>query len=115
VQIGQPTALATKRHVQLVHGPSINPGYGGGTKKAKREDEEMAVSVEVVLFNFGSDPVHIKYSDEIGKLTFFDISDSSLHEARVLGAREREKRLRLLEVSGTDDENPDGIYQGEYA
>jgi deoxycytidine triphosphate deaminase len=107
VQIGQPTALATKRHVQLIHGPSINPGYGAATSKGKGADEQKAVAVEVVLFNFGADPVKINYGDEIGKLTFFDISDSSLHEARVLGARERQKRLRSPDPYETDDDEVD--------
>jgi deoxycytidine triphosphate deaminase len=88
----------------LIHGPSINPGYGATSPRKRAGDEEKAVSVEVVLLNFGADPVKINYNDEIGKLTFFDISDSSLYEAQVLGARDRQTRLRSSEPYGTDDD-----------
>ncbi|QGN46376.1 hypothetical protein GKC29_05705 [Micromonospora sp. WMMC415] len=92
--LGGQTELPTERQLQLLHGPSIDPGYEG--------------SIEFVVINIGQQPVALHYGDRIGKVMLFDVTETSLDEVRLQEqVRKRADRLRKF---GTADENPDAEF-----
>jgi deoxycytidine triphosphate deaminase len=78
--LGSQTNLPIERRLQLIHGPSIDPGYEG--------------LIEFVVMNIGQKSVEIAYEATIGKLMFFDITETSIDSVR-LGETARARGQRL--------------------
>jgi deoxycytidine triphosphate deaminase len=81
--LGNQTRFPMERGLQLLHGPSIDPGYDA--------------PLQLALFNIGGVEARLDYGDLIGKAMFFDISDSALEASRLAEPGEaRAERLRQL-------------------
>jgi deoxycytidine triphosphate deaminase len=79
--LGNITDFPRVRGLQLLHGPTIDPGWGAVLGLAIR--------------NMTGTPVRVEYGTRIGKAMFFDISDSALEEARLApDAQQREQQLQ---------------------
>jgi deoxycytidine triphosphate deaminase len=79
--LGNQTSLLRDKQLQLLHGPTIDPGW----------NQRLALAI----YNMGSSPTAVNYGERIGKAMFFDISDSALEEARLTpDARRREQELQ---------------------
>jgi deoxycytidine triphosphate deaminase len=92
--LGTQTNLPIERRIQMIHGPSIDPGYSG--------------PIEFVVINIGQRPVELQYGTRIGKLMLFDVTETSIDDVRLFdSARRRQDRLRRY---GTEDENPDADF-----
>lgn len=79
--LGNRTELLRKQHLQLLHGPTIDPGW----------KQQLALAIH----NFGDSPERVEFKAKIGKAMFFDISDSALEEARL--TPEGRRRVRELQ------------------
>jgi deoxycytidine triphosphate deaminase len=86
--LGNQTSNATDHRVQLLHGPSIDPGYHA--------------PIEFVVLNIGQRPVEIKYGARIGKVMFFDVSETNLDDIRLYGTA-ASRQERLIRRGPTDD------------
>jgi deoxycytidine triphosphate deaminase len=82
--LGNYTSFMRDRNLQLLHGPTIDPGW----------HERLGLAIH----NLGNNPQRIEFKDRIGKAMFFDISDSALEEARL--TPEALRRERELERRG---------------
>jgi deoxycytidine triphosphate deaminase len=84
---GNLSALVGKG-LQLVHSPSIDPGFKG--------------SLALGIKNNTSDPVDLAVGDRIGKILFFDVSDTIINAEEflqnVLKQKELEERRRAAET-----------------
>jgi dUTPase len=79
--LGNYTSFMRERNLQLLHGPTIDPGW----------KERLGLAIH----NLGSTDARLEYGENIGKAMFFDISDSALEEARLTpDARRRERELQ---------------------
>lgn len=80
--LGNRTDLLRKQHLQLLHGPTIDPGW----------KQQLALAIH----NFGDSAERVDFKAKIGKAMFFDISDSALEEARLTPeGRRRARELQL--------------------
>ena len=97
--LGSQTNLPIERRLQLIHGPSIDPGYNG--------------QIEFVVMNIGQKPVQIDYGAKIGKVMFFDVAETSIEDVSLYETaylRQERLRARRKAIYGTDDDNPDVEY-----
>jgi deoxycytidine triphosphate deaminase len=79
--LGNITDFLRERNLQLLHGPTIDPGW----------KQRLGLGI----YNLGNSDARVEYGQNIGKAMFFDISDSALEEARLTPeARRRERELR---------------------
>jgi deoxycytidine triphosphate deaminase len=79
--LGNYTSFMRDRHLQLLHGPTIDPGW----------KERLGLAIH----NLGDSDARVEYGENIGKAMFFDISDSALEEARLTPeAKQREWLLQ---------------------
>lgn len=76
--LGNYTSFLRDRGLQLLHGPTIDPGW--------RQRLGLAIH------NLGNSDVRVEYGERIGKAMFFDISDSALEEARLSPEAQRRER-----------------------
>lgn len=82
--LGNYTDFVRERQLQLLHGPTIDPGW--------------KQRLGLAIYNMGGSPARVEYGERIGKAMFFDISDSALEEARL--TQEAQRRARELERRG---------------
>jgi dUTPase len=66
--LGNRSNNPVEKGVFLLNGPVIDPGY--------------RAPIKVGLMNISTDAVHLDYRDEIGKVIFFEVSDTALEESR---------------------------------
>ena len=79
--LGNYTSFQRERNLQLLHGPTIDPGW--------------KQRLGLAIYNLGNSDARVEYGDRIGKAIFFDISDSALEEARLTPeALRRERELQ---------------------
>ena len=90
--LGPRTSNAVERGLLLLHGPTVEPGY----------DAPLDVGIK----NISPFPLTLKQGDSIGKIEFYDISDTQLEQTRLTS--EAERRVQRW---GTDDDNPDAPWQ----
>lgn len=78
--LGNYTSFLRERNLQLLHGPTIDPGW--------------KQRLGLAIYNLGNSAARIEYGENIGKAMFFDITDSALEEARLTPeAQQREREL----------------------
>lgn len=83
--LGNHTDFMRERHLQLLHGPTIDPGW----------KQRLGLAIH----NLSSSDCRVEYRENIGKAMFFDISDSALEEARLTpDARRRQRELQRQRV-----------------
>ena len=64
--IGNQSSFPVNRGVQLLNGPSIDPGFNA--------------PLDLALLNLSDEDVYLDLGDPIGKILFFDISDTGLQK-----------------------------------
>lgn len=79
--LGNYTSFLREKQLQLLHGPTIDPGW--------------KQRLGLAIYNMGSSPTRVEYGERIGKAIFFDISDSALEEARL--TQEAQRRAKELD------------------
>lgn len=80
---GNLSALVHKG-LQLVHSPSIDPGFGPGS---------LALGIK----NNTSEPINLMVGENIGKILFFDVSDTFINVEEFLENALKEKQLEERE------------------
>ena len=90
--LGPRTSNAVERGHLLLHGPTIEPGY----------DAPLDLGIK----NIAPGPITLKAGDSVGKIMFYDISDTQLEQTRLTSEAERR-----ITTWGTDDDNPDAPWQ----
>lgn len=79
--LGNFTSFMRDKNLQLLHGPTIDPGW----------KQRLGLAIH----NLGNSPTRVDFKERIGKAMFFDISDSALEEARLTPeALRREQELQ---------------------
>ena len=76
--LGNYTDFQRERNLQLLHGPTIDPGWKS--------------VLGLAIYNLGKSEARVEYGERIGKAMFFDISDSALEEARLTPDAERREQ-----------------------
>ena len=82
--LGNYTSFLREKQLQLLHGPTIDPGW--------------KQRLGLAIYNMGNSDARVEYGERIGKAMFFDISDSALEEARL--TRDAQQRARELGREG---------------
>jgi deoxycytidine triphosphate deaminase len=93
--LGSQTANALKHRIHMLHGPSIDPGY--------------QAPIEFVVINIGQRPVDLTYGARIGKVMFFDVTETNIDDIHLYeNARRRQSRLARREPVA---DNPDAEFE----
>lgn len=68
-----------RRGLSLLHGPFIDPLFPTRGLEAGKDEETKfteSLPLEIVIVNHGAAEARIEFEERIGKVTFFDISDT---------------------------------------
>jgi deoxycytidine triphosphate deaminase len=90
--LGPRTASAVEGGRLLLHGPTVEPGYDA--------------RLDLAIKNISPVPINLRTGESIGKIMFYDISDTQLEETRLT-----DEAQRRMKKWGTDDDNPDAPWQ----
>lgn len=73
------TSSSLKKRRELLHSPSIDPGFSG--------------SLRVSIRNYGDKPMTMSVGDTVGKAIFFDCSDSVINVEEFVKSKLKETQL----------------------